>query len=615
MAAGQTCIQYGELLISNCQTLVFDQEMVREESDTDQLYFKFRVRVVGFLHGRTANLSSAPPSYWNPSTAIYPTPGDGSAGHHHYSIRHLLRDRQYFEMRTGASFNSSSGQISGGMILLKAGPFQSDSDFRDATAKDVNNGPKCRVMNITEISGDTAIRVELEFEICKVECDSLGNCANTSGVLSNRWSCIDEIDQNFYTTRTFRGRLRTVSSKINANSFRNFVVPPVQPGMRREAMEFAVSTDGLYLEYGIIDREVAFAPPAPATTWRMTHTESVQREGELGFYSEVNVTLGGDRLCDPKKLISIAVAIAEAKILQELNKTACYLQSVSITHETGDNANLVHLHARGRRVEKVAAVLGVAAGRMGKPIEAKDLAKQVQDYDRNLSRGARKGDKLEVAGPISMVGAWAAYLQQPCSIQHKIYESQDGREAPVPESKSSASLAATVISEIPSDNSLDSYSTATTEAMYTFYKMQSTYESMGIRAHLPIARQFSLGGAPLDGPTSVVASLGPSLTKRVIRVTASRIGKEPSVANPAETFEDGGINYTLISKKILAGVPERTADDKRVYSCTAELVYALDRNPDEGVSLRFGSNPWEEKTSGDGIYRKVLKQVDEGVAA
>lgn len=616
MAAGQTCIQYGSLILTNCRTLAFEQEMVFDESDSDLLYFKTRIRVVGFLHGRSVNTGASPgsssSSYWNPSTAIFPTPGDGSAGHHHYSIRYLFAPRQNFEMRLGASFNTTNGQMSGGVPVLTAMAFQSSSDWSEATNKDLNNGPKARVFDVTQIAGDTSLRVEVEFEICKLECNANGGCSNTCGVLSNRWSCVDDIDQNFYTTRTFRGKLRTVSSRINANSFRDYVVPPLQPGMRRQAMEFVVSADGLNLEYTIVDREVAFAPPAPATTWKMTHTESITREGELGFYSEVNITLGGDRTCDAKKLISIAAAIAEAKILQALNPKACFLQSISITHETSDDTNLIHLHAKGRRTEKASAVLGVAAARLGRPIEQVDLKNTVANYNRDFSRGARTGEQLEVAGPISLVGAFASYLQQPCSTQHKIFEGNPSDTPTAPSTSEPASLSGTVVSEIPSDDSLGSYSDATVSAMYTFWQMESTYRTVGIKTHLPIARAMSLGGTPLDGPTSVTANLAPAMVQRVIRVTAERVGEEPAIINPSESFVENGVTYSLLSVSNVGGTPTITADNKRLHRAAAELVYALDRQPAIGVALRYGSNPWEQSS---GIYTKVLQQVEEGTVA
>jgi hypothetical protein len=609
MAAGATCIAYGPIRLLNCHTLVFDQEMVFDESGTDLLYFKFTVRVAGFLHGRAPNLGADPPYFWNPTVATFPTPTDGSAGHHHYGIRHLFAPRQVFEMRLGA-FYDAVGNVYGGTPILSCAPFQSSSDFREATNKDLNNGPKVKIFNVTQVVGDTSLRVEVEFEICKLECDALGNCSNTSGVLSNRWSCIDEIDQNFYTTRTFQGKLRTVSSRINANSFRDYVVPPLQPGMRRQSMEFAVSTDGLHLEYTIVDREVAFAPPAPATSWSMSHTESATRQGELGFFSEVNVTLGGDRLCDPKLLISIAVAIAEAKILKQLNPNSAYLLDVSITHETGDDVSRIHLHAKGRRTEKnVPGVLGIAVPRLGRPIDALDLQRVVTNYDRNFSRGTRQGDHLEVDGPISLVGAFASYLQQPCSIQHKIYDGKESENPPTPTQYAPASLGGVITSEIPDDGTLGSYSDATAEAMYTFWQMESTYRVTGVNTCLPIARSMSLGGTPLAGPMAVAAKLGPPMVQRVVRVRAERVGKDPLVLNPAESFEEGGVTYSILSIKHMAGVPERTPDDKRIYRADVEIVYMLDRPPPFGTALPFGSAPWQQN---GGFYEKVLQQVEEG---
>ena len=123
--------------------------------------------------------------------------------------------------------------------------------------------------------------MEAEFEICKLECDEFGNAYNTSGVLNNRWSVIDDIDGNFRTTRKWSGVLRAATSTINANSFRGFVVPPLQPGLYRDSMSFRVSEDGLNLRYEITDIEAFFSPPAPATKWSMEHTEKPPIENQV----------------------------------------------------------------------------------------------------------------------------------------------------------------------------------------------------------------------------------------------------------------------------------------------------------------------------------------------
>lgn len=608
MAAGATTVRYGNLTIVNCLTKEFLQEPVYDESNTDILYFRFKVRVTGFLHGRLTNLVNAPPTYFNPTLGIYPATGDGSAGHNHAAIRYLMTPRRAFELRFGASI-AGNGSISGGYPVLTCQPFQSPTEYTTPTNRDVDNGPKVKVFEVTHVTADNLLEVDVEFEICKVECDSYGNCHNTSGVLSNRWSVIDEVDQNFMTTRTFRGKLRTVTSIVNANSFRNYVVPPLQPGMRRDAMEFAVSEDGLTLAYAVIDREVAFAPPKPATTWRFSHTERISRAGELGFYSEVNVTLGGDRTCDKKLLISLAAQIAKAKILQNANPNGCFLESIVITDEYSDSSSLIHLHAVGRRVENVGALMGLAVGRIGKPIEAADLTPVINAYDRNFSRGARSGETVEVSGPISLVGAWAAYLQSPCSNIHRIFDAPDGEQSPPAESKS-GSISAYSSSEIPSDGSLGSMSPATVEAMYTFYTMESVYSTDGMRAHCPVAVAPSLGGGEVTGPTSVFIELSHNLTSRTIRIVAERVGKEPDIVNPPESFVDeNGISNVMLSKKILGGTGEKTADNKRIFRNRAEYVYGLDRTPQPGATVRLGINPWE--TGSAAMYRKALNTVSE----
>jgi len=54
---------------------------------------------------------------------------------------------------------------------------------------------------------------------------------------------------------------------MSAHAFRDIVLPPLQAGLRRNSMDFLVDEIGLNVEYTIIDKEVHYSPPKPATTW------------------------------------------------------------------------------------------------------------------------------------------------------------------------------------------------------------------------------------------------------------------------------------------------------------------------------------------------------------
>lgn len=579
MAAGQTVVSYNGVTLTQCLTRRFEQEAVYDESQSDLQFFKFTVRVVGYVHGVTSATS----------VNATPNPGGSDAAAHHKAIRYLLgQPRGAFVMRVGAD---SSNYTTGGTVLLQANGLTESAVPSSLTNRDVNNGPKPRVIDITEIAGNTLMRVEFEIEVNKIECDANGACPNSSGVLNNRWMVTDDVDQNFYTTRTFTGRLRVASSAVNANSFRSFVVPPLQPGMRRDSMQFTVTTDGLNLEYTVVDREVAFSPPAPATTWSFRHSERVEREGQLGFYSTVQITLGGDRNCDKKKLIAIAASIAEAKLLQKANRNASILHSIEVTDEYSDNSSLIHLSGTARRVsDNAGALFGLATGRLGKPIDAQDLAEVVAGYDRNFSRGARTGENIEVQGPISLVGAFAAYLQTPCNNTHAMYQSQGSETSSNPPASTTSSVSAYESESLGDDGSLSYLNEDSKSAAYTFFQMESNFVTDQLNAQCPIAK-YSGGSTP---DTNVVVRLSGAVPKRIVTIQAERNGERPVIPYAVAQFSLGGITYRLLNDAVSPGVPEYTALGSLVYRVRAEYVYAMSRPIAVGDTYPVGVNPYDK---------------------
>jgi hypothetical protein len=611
MAAGFTFVKYGPLELSNCLTQQFTQEAVYDDSGTNLLHHKFTVRVVGYFSGRggaanTTERGSA--NYFNPAFTFYPRNGvAGAAGSHYTSLRYLFVPRLTFSMWTGARFDAFGNvEVSQASRLLHCEPMLNPSDAYNASQKDVNNGPKVKVIALTRITGDTLIRAELEFEICKIECDSNGNMHNTTGVVSNRWSVSDDVDNNRMTTRTWSGQLRTTSSVVNANSFRGQVVPRLQEGFRRDSMRFVVTEDGLTLQYQVTDREIAYSAPAPATSWELSTTERVERSGQLHNYVDVDVRLSGDRSVDKKELVKLAAAIADAKVFgaNRLRSNA-YIESLAYTDTYGDNGSTIALRMTALRTgrpgaNQAGAIFGMQAAQIGRPIEAADIVRVASDYDANISRGAGQNDPIETSGPISVVGAWASYIQSPCANTHGINppnipgatetEGQDGRTTPTIEAR--------IVTELDDDGTLDSYSSQQDEAMYTQYVSESTYATDSIRAHCPIARGSSSEYQSQD--TSVVLNLGAGLSRRTIRVSAERLDEQPAILNPPDTFSDtNGITYTLLDSKLLFATGERTADDKRTYRAAYEYQFAMSRaitavsGSLSTLALRVGANPWE----------------------
>lgn len=584
MSAGSTTVRYGDIIFTNCLTKRFEQEAVFDDSGTDLLYYKFTIRIVGYVHGH---------SNWV-NINIFPITTNLSAASHHRKFRPvLLEPRARFEMRLG-----TSGAGAGGQVLLFCAPATSSglAGIPETTKeKDLNNGPKGKILSVANISADELIKVEAEFEICKLECgESDGESGNRSGVLNNRWSCIDDINENFYTTRTFAGRLRLSTSLINPHSFRDWVVPGLQYGMRREKMTFTASEDGLMLDYTVVDKEVTFAAPAPATSWRVRHTESLGENAMFG-YAEMDITLAGDRDVDKGELLAIAASVIEAKLVTRLNnrdiqdKHIDRILQFSITDTFGsDQNNSISIHCRVQHMQEVNDVFPMQVEKFSVPIDAS----VIDDYRRDVSRG---NITTETEGPIPMLSAFVSFLQSPCSKIHAI------QAVLVPTSRLSAgvnhqtgliTIGVQPIREFPSDPS-EWMSQEHQIDNYTYWKMETTYNTRGHKVQLPIASGPSTSSADVDKPTSVTVLLTNPTATRTVRIDGQRVGAWPVLPTPEDYIDGNGIIVKLLDFKILPSVPQRDPDGAQIYRAAAEYIYSLSRPLRKLEKVRVGINPWD----------------------
>lgn len=436
-----TSVTYNDITIYNTLTKRFDQEPVYDESHTDLLYYKFTIGIVGYVHGiGTGTNSDGNPVPWPATNSpfswnlIAPPSGTsfsgGGASLQERAIRYALgTPRGPFTMFTNSTIDPISGVVRNGDPLLTCFPataFGRQASF-NASGVDLNNGPKPTALRVMSISGDAIFRVEFEIEICKMECDSEGNCLNDSGVLSNRWTMTDDIDNNFYTTRTLQGVLKTITARLNPQSFRAFVVPPLGSGFRRSHMTFIASADGLSLNYTVVDTEIAFSAPPPATTWKLSHSE-MTGSGIISN-SEVFVMLGGPRGVNKKLLIAIACQIIEAKALR-WNRIGpkgvnFIITNLTLTDVYGDSENYIEARAS---VTHIPLKIGAAADPKwellvgaGKVLGAPLTSAQIDGYNNSRSINPDTLNPEGVpGGPISIVNAFSAFLQSPCSTIHGV---------------------------------------------------------------------------------------------------------------------------------------------------------------------------------------------------
>ena len=102
MAAGQTVLTYGSMVITNCLTQPggFAQEPIFDESDTDMMYYRFIVRVTGYVHGLPSIVT----------VGVLPNYGANSAALSHRAVRYTIAPRKPFLMQMGCDQNLLNGQ-------------------------------------------------------------------------------------------------------------------------------------------------------------------------------------------------------------------------------------------------------------------------------------------------------------------------------------------------------------------------------------------------------------------------------------------------------------------------------------------------------------------------
>jgi len=607
--SGQTIVRYGDVILYRCLTRRIEQTPVMDTTGTDLRCWRFTVHVTGFLHGWPL----ACPHHEASGSALAPMEVAGA----HAQVRWRLQPRQSFTMAVGCL-----GTVESGQVLLSALPMEADTpmDLDEGLASfDVDDGPRCPRFDVAHVSSDQIFRVDAVFEIHRVQCHDLGGASDsTSGILGHRWSCTDGLDANLRATRVYQGQLDLATSRFSPHWFRSLVIPPLQPGMRRERMEFTASQDGRRLFYGITDQEVAIAAPAPARRWSVEQTEQSLSNSPWKSHSQIVVVLEGDGNADKGKLILLALYVITAKLTASLpgqphpEGAPVLLRDLTITDYTGD-ANAIRATASCERLARVVQHDPPSSGVRGlrvctdgfqRVIAASDLPEWSDNYDPRLSSGARAGEVPEYEGPVALTGIFRCYLQSACDNTRSINQGSNMLGVDLNPGSSATpvvEIQAVIVPEIPSLESPD-YSVSHQSHMYTTFQMESLYRVRSMRTVMPLASPVSSGSLDTSDSCAIV-SVGRPQARRIVRIAAERVGNWPEFPDP-ETMDAGTatveipgvtpppITQTLLSYKLLAGTRTRSCNGEDVFRARFEAVYALSRAPSPTELLKIGANRW-----------------------
>ena len=663
MLATQTVLQYNGVRLQNVQTVEFVQTPAHDPSG-QYIYTTTRLSVIGYF---TQSIEGYMGEITTSNIGVFPRSIFPGATSQYSLLQHLLnqpRRRLIYtttcDRKVGDDSAAALAALGTPLFIIEPAPIEMDKSDEPGTAQDllvkhdIQAGPTPGPVKISALANDQTWRVEFTVEFntaspCltveeEPEFGSEGDSVNSfgdlesqitvpttftgvqrkHGILSNRWSCTDKIDDNGYTQRTYAGQVRLANPNWNPNDFRAITLPPLVPGMMRRSIDYVASEDNLTLRYTIHDSEVTITAPEPARNIKITHNEGIDIQGaNIGF--TIRVMLNGTRYTNLNTLRILAEAIVEQRLFitneaPDKDIKPVFIIKRDYTTEQGTDGNHTLMYTvTGKRYmddniksEELADVV--------KRIEAKSFRSltwrlvgqantELDTYNNVLSFGNREGETPTSEGSIPALACLHAKLVTPCSDDKFAIpattpdvtefdlraDRQDALKETVPY------LAADVAYlDYPVDLSLeitnsyiedDSYailtviaSEETKRSIYNHYNITSTYGVKGLNVALPFARTDGL-----QEKNNVMVQIGPQQYTRMIRIVAERVGDKPRVPDPLQTFTEEEydaasasdvVTFTLHDVKYQYLEPSPVADGvSLLYTTYMDLVYFMDKRP------------------------------------
>jgi len=569
-----TTLIYNGVTMRNVLTRKFDQTCEYDDSRTDLLFHKFTISVRGYVHG-----------YVSPITNQDVTPiNQLGVAETEIAIRQALSEpRREFKMTVGESIllHVKAAHDPGTFYPAQASPHP--KIISDGTwLADLNNGPKPTSVTVSNIIGSSLMVVEFTIELHCLDCPSSN--ANQSGVLNNRWSVRDMIDEFWLTTRTITGRLRVTNPILNPQSFRGWVVPPLQSGFKRQSIDIATTADGLTLEYTVTDQETVASPPDPAIKWTGQHA-AISEDGSSVF-EEFQITVWGDKYTPKLELIRVAALVSEQRLGLQKGKSVNTVQQASIISYLDENK--IDMRLRTIRGSLDGKNDNVAA--LGFPTERLASMKTgVPDYKPDTN------PVMPAYGTATMTGLFVSYLQSPCNQNHWMAKVTD---KPTKEEKSTKGEDTKVTisegkAEAAKDVTINFDANAT---RYEFYELSTSIMTRHQTVQVPVSGNPPTSQESQQTRTSRFVVLAPKTQARTIKIIAERYGEWPQLPPPTNIFSNAR-HIRLIGESEIVANSTYTADKKtRRYHLEVEYTHGIDRPYRDGEKIAIGKLPWETAT-------------------
>lgn len=715
----ESILKYNGIELRNVQTLSLVETPVYDDSGQQLLYNKISLRVLGYITKDNHSSIGLHP-HMGESFYYGSTPQYGAGASQMFKALHdlLMAPRRRLIYSTAHTGYASQTFVLFDVLPPQNLSTKTIDDTADALTRDTSNGitgvpdyesipvyqmsgmtdmaggPMPKSANITGVANNQVWRVEFEVEFSIVPTCSQNpypySAAGTTrygedvgsggqylyqsglmnrtnlfigaqrklGVLSHRWSCLDRYDEANYLVRTYTGAVTLANPHWNPHDYRQLTMPPLVPGMRRDAVEYKASEDGLKLHYTITDKEVTITPPAGCADVNISHTEaSVQLGAIVNFNLRVN--LRGEKTSSLYTMNRIAVAIVESRLNltradQPGESVATLVDQYEITSEQGSNQQfLLSCTVSGRRMRGNAnlanpngipgqhfnVISNAVFARLGRG----PTGSQLDSYNNMRALGNREiGNSGIFEQPSSdpsyvpTLSALHAAINTPCDPNFGFDTSIDteteidvriDRQVNISETISAYNYdaiygyyAPQILSEIyqnlPDSADLIRYTPDAYKNVYSHYDITSQYNTATSSISLPVAAAKTTQTNQGLSDT-VFVDIGQKQRTRTIRITAERLNTLPVLPKVPDTFEeDTGIylgqgqtmkiRHKKIDQKVIYQNPVPTADGELLlYTTQLEVQYAIDREP---IYHRFGRPEYLRVT--DDTARAFMKRLE-----
>ena len=564
-------ITYNGVTLQDVLTQSVNQEPIYDQpGGVDQIYVKTTVTVQFTFHTVTgANLG-------------YDT-GTNLASGTESVLRLLNTNRRRFTMTIG------------GVTLFDVVPSATEPNVTiSGNTQDIDNGPRpsCK---IDEINGIGIARGTFTVVL------AVPSCGTPTDIVNLRWWTGDDVDSNWYTTRTITGRLRVANKDIGPHAMRGLIFPPLQKGFRRDKMTFTEDPNGLALDFTITDLEVYRSAPGPASTWRGNHRISSQVPGATVVESEASVELNGAHDVHQTDLILLGVKIIDTKLqLQQqgiggggdsAEKARAMVMFYAIDAAMGENR--VQLICRIKHYGKDTEgfnLFNQVGPQFGQPLPP-DISADGTSYDPLVSR-------LLPGATAPLTTIMVNKLQTPCSpaTMENAFDTRVERNPSATKGDGEPPEVEADIKPIPPEEDPVGATAEHKEAPYLNYRTTTIIAKKSNGAVMSIADDTSTSAVD-----AAFVRFGASVTKRYVYVTATRLSKKPEMPDPLNEFQDSkGKVYFLLDSVV--GEPEisKDANGSQEFTVQMTLIYLVNNGYDlntEGFTQI--TVPWLENQAQD----------------